>query len=277
MQYTHILEKSNQENFPVASLLLSRRRRKDLLAFYAFARGADGIADDPVLSVRDKQERLEALRKAVKYGAREDLPGWALPYERLLRARRLSARHGEELLSAFLQDTRQQRYRDLDELMHYCRRSAVPAGRALLELCGEARADLAAADALCCALQILNHIQDCGKDCLVLDRIYLPQDWLRQAGVTERALMASSCSPSLRGVLDRLLDRCDALLERSRGLFPSLYRRRTRMEARAVWLMARSLSGRLRREDPLARRVELSRRERLGAFWLALREEWGAL
>ena len=258
----------------MASLLLPRARRRDLLAFYAFARGADDIADDPVLPAEDKQAQLESLRDALRSGDDTNLPPWALRYADMLHKRRLSPRHGEDLISAFLQDTGKQRYRDMEELTYYCQRSAAPVGRAMLELGGEEKADIAAADALCIALQLLNHLQDMSKDYLVLDRIYLPLDWLRQAGVAESTLMEQSTNPALRGVVNRMLEHCDALIAQSRSLPATVHSRRLRLEVRVIWNIAHLLSQKLRQQDPLATQVKLKLGDRMSCLWLAVKQEY---
>lgn len=152
-----------------------------------------------------------------------------------------------------------QRYPDIHSLIDYCTRSAAPVGRFVLSACGEREADIEAADALCHSLQILNHIQDIGHDKRRLGRIYLPQDWMSEAGMGEEMLDSQRCSPALRQVIDRLLDRCDAMISQAAALPPTLMSRRLRLEVAAIRQVARALSKRLRVQDPLARRVRLPR------------------
>src|SRR3712207_3983916 len=150
------------ENFPLASLVLSPEHRDAVLAFYGFARAADDIADDPKRSPAEKLERLDGLERALVSGD----PG--APEAARLHA--ADARHGAgiaealDLLRAFRQDAVKARYGDWAELMDYCRLSANPVGRFLLALHGEDASAQAPADALCTALQVLNHLQDCRLD-----------------------------------------------------------------------------------------------------------------
>jgi phytoene/squalene synthetase len=136
--------------------------------------------------------------------------------------------------------------------------SAAPVGRYLLDLHGEDRAGYRASDALCNALQVLNHLQDCQDDYRQLDRVYLPQDWLAAAGTGVEALDAAAAGPGLRQVIDRCLDGTDALIAIAQLLPGQLRSRRLAMESAVIVRIAERLSRLLRRRDPLAGRVKLS-------------------
>ena len=112
-----------------------------------------------------------------------------------LAATGVTAEHCHDVLQAFRLDAVKLRYRDWDDLMEYCRYSASPVGRQLLDLHGESRATWRASDALCSALQVLNHLQDCVKDYHALDRVYIPLDALKAAGSSVEATSVST-SPS---------------------------------------------------------------------------------
>src|SRR5690606_15026222 len=119
---------------------------------------------------------------------------------------------GTDLVAAFKQDAVKLRYADWSELLGYCRLSANPVGRYLLDLHGEHPDGYAASDALCTALQILNHLQDCQDDYRKLDRVYLPGDWLAAERLDVAVLDGVASPPGLRRVLDRCLDGVDRLL-----------------------------------------------------------------
>lgn len=250
------------ENFPVASFFLAPAMRAAVLSFYRVARGADDIADSTALDETAKTARLLAL-DAVLAGA-EAPPGDALAAD-CARLRRTSIRHAADivharhLLQAFLADAQARPSANWSDLMAYCRYSAAPVGRFLLDLHGESRQAARASDALCAALQILNHLQDCRSDWVELRRCYLPTDWLAQAGLDPSALAARACTPPLRGVIDRVLDRVDALLADAAALPDLIAAPGLAREAAGILALARALARRLRREDPLARRVRLSR------------------
>ena len=103
------------------------------------------------------------------------------------------------MLSAFRQDATQRCYADWADLEAYCARSADPVGRMLLRLHGEDAGANRASDALCTALQILNHLQDLVPDRDRMDRIYLPAPWMELAG-GEAAFFAPD-NPRRRAVL----------------------------------------------------------------------------
>ncbi|MGZ5172141.1 MAG: squalene/phytoene synthase family protein, partial [Burkholderiales bacterium] len=195
----------HDENFPVASLLIAPRFRTPILAFYRFARAADDAADHPTLSERDKFTLLDALERTL-LGESDAAPD-AIPLRGALAKTGLAARHPLELLAAFRQDVTKRRYRDWDDLMQYCRYSAMPVGRFVLDVHGESQDVWPASDALCSALQIINHLQDCAKDYRALDRVYVPLDALDAHGANVQSLAASVGSPELRGCLASLSDR----------------------------------------------------------------------
>lgn len=253
------------ENFPVGSWLIRRDLRVHVHAFYRFARNADDIADNPALTPSNKIRRLDRMAAVLDEGVGDDAPA-ALAMRRSLLATGVTAQHCHDVLRAFRQDAEQRRYRDWDELTLYCRYSAAPVGRQLLDLHGESRSTWPASDALCGALQVLNHIQDCGADYHRLDRVYLPLDDLAAAGIGVEALDASTVSPALRQVLDVLLVRTARLVEIARDLPPGVAASGLRCECAVIVELAARLLERLRRGDPLARRVGLGKRDFLAAF-----------
>lgn len=258
---------AGDENFPVASLLIRRDFRPHIRAYYAFARAIDDIADSPSLTPAEKLARLDAFEGALT-GQAPPPPGYgkAVTLRESLAATGVPARHATDLVAAFRQDATQSRYADWDSLMGYCALSANPVGRYLLALHGESEAALAASDALCSALQVLNHLQDCGDDYRSLGRVYLPLDWMQAGGVAAEDLDAGTLSPGLRRVLDRMLDRCDRLIGQSVPMGRLIRDRRLAAEAAVIVNLARRLSTRLRRQDPLATRVSLSKLDAVAAL-----------
>lgn len=248
------------ENFPVGSVLLPASLRPHVAAFYAFARAADDIADDPALDADDKIARLNRMAEAIGGGHRGDAAlAKAQRMRESLAATGVPPRHCLDLLDAFRQDAVKQRYADWDDLMDYCNRSAAPVGRYLMELHGEDRALWPAADALCNALQVLNHLQDCGEDFRGMNRVYIPEPWLAAEGLGADVLAAPASAPGLRRVLDRVLDGVDGLLDEAAPLAGRMGSRRLAMETAAIQAIARRLAALLRRRDPLAGRVKLGR------------------
>lgn len=264
------LIRKQKENFPVASWVLPWRYRRSILAFYRFARHADDIADDPAKSRDDKHIALKFIDEALGQHVEATLPDWAVAYFELTQAGVCDVAHGRALLSAFMQDADKQRYASWDELIDYCRRSAAPVGRTVLEICGETEADLAASDALCNALQVMNHLQDCGRDYRLLDRIYLPQDWMTEAGARDAMLAEPEVSSPLRAVLDRCLTETAGLLRTANSLPGSINSWQLRIEVRIILFRAWALTEVLRGADPLAKPVKLSARQRAICIMKAL-------
>lgn len=254
------------ENFPVASRLVRPELRPAILAFYRFARAADDVADHAAAAPDDKLRRLDALEAGLR-GSGGELEGQAL--HAVLRARGLTDQHALDLLEAFRRDCTKTRYADWAELMEYCRYSAAPVGRFVLDLHGEARALWPANDALCTALQVINHLQDCAKDLRALDRVYVPLDALAAAGIDVEALRAPRASPALRQVIVALAERTGTLLDQSRGFAGGIADRRLALEVGVIQGLAESLTARLRKRDPLSERVHHSKPEALGLAVLA--------
>jgi len=245
----------HDENFPVASLLIARRFRAPILSFYRFARAADDVADHPTLSERDKFRLLDALEHTLL--GKADVAPDAIPLRCALAETGLAARHPLELLVAFRQDVTKRRYRGWDELMQYCRYSAMPVGRFVLDVHGESQETWVSSDALCSALQVINHLQDCAKDFRALDRVYLPLDMLGTLGVPVEALAESSASPELRTCLTSLVERTALLMPEAADLPERVRNTRLGLETSAIVKLAKALLSLLRARDPLCERVHL--------------------
>ncbi len=246
------------ENFPVGSALIAARLRPHVHAYYAFARNADDIADSDVLEAEDKVARLDVM-EAVLLGQRADGSPSATRLRASLAQTGVTPTHATDLLIAFRRDATKLRYATWDELADYCRYSAAPVGRYMLDLHGESRDTWAPSDALCAALQVLNHLQDGAKDLQELNRCYVPADLMAASGTGVDDLHKHALTQGMRRVLDELLDRCDALNAEA-ALLPRRTRdRRLRLETAVILGLAKRLAARLRRQDPLAARVKLKK------------------
>jgi len=258
------------ENFPVGSFLIRRDLRAHVHAFYNFARNADDIADSDSLSAEDKVFRLDVMED-VLLGKREDGSPSALALRASLAATRVTSRHSTDLLIAFRQDATKTRYASWDELLEYCRYSAMPVGRHVLDLHRETTDTHAPSDALCASLQVLNHVQDCAKDLAALDRSYLPMDLLADAGAVPEDVADKAASAGLRRVFDALLDGVDRLNETAENLPRRVHDRRLRLETAVIVGLAKRLTQRLRDGDPVATRVKLTKGDGVGSLLAALR------
>jgi farnesyl-diphosphate farnesyltransferase len=257
------------ENFPVGSFLIRRDLRPHVHAFYRFARNADDIADNPGLTADEKIARLDRMAEILEGAPGENSPAASAMRESLIETG-VTAQHCHDVLHAFRLDAVKLRYRDWDDLMAYCRYSASPVGRQLLDLHGESRDTWPPSDALCSALQVLNHLQDCADDYRLLDRVYLPLEDFTAARVGVEVLTEGAANPGLRRVLDGLLDHTTALISQARGLPPLVVASGLRWECAAIVELAARLLRRLRRGDPLATRVKLSKSDFLKAFMVGI-------
>jgi squalene synthase HpnC len=243
------------ENFPVASHLIHPRHRGAILAFYEFVRIADDIADHPTLAEREKLDHLDQLEASL-LGKDDQLPE-AVRLRTVLRERNLAPRHALDLLTAFRMDVTKLRYRDWDDLMNYCSYSAMPVGRFVCDVHGEDRSVWPANDALCAALQIINHLQDCGTDFRTLDRVYVPLDALAASRASVEDLGQPTATEALRNCLRNLALRTDALLDQSASFSPRIADFRLAMEVAVIQALARRLTALLLTRDPLSEKVRL--------------------
>ena len=246
----------HDENFPVASYLVSKQHRPPILAFYRFARAADDVADHPELSESEKIRKLDQFEETL-LGKTDEIED-ALPLRAAITERGLSAKHGQDLLVAFRMDASKHRYAGWDDLIHYCSYSAMPVGRFVLDVHGESRAIWPANDALCAALQIINHLQDCGADYRRLDRIYIPLDSLAARAIPVEALAAPKASPDLLKTIHELAAKTKDLLgtaDLSRGIQDL----RLSLEVAAIERLARKLVKMLMERDPFSQPVHLTK------------------
>jgi farnesyl-diphosphate farnesyltransferase len=244
------------ENFPVGSVLIRPGLRRHVHAFYAFARNADDIADSPTLAPGEKLRRLGVMED-VLLGVQDTGSPSAAMLRDSLEQTGVSAVHSRDLLRAFRQDAEKTRYASWDELLEYCRYSAMPVGRHVLALHGEAPESFAPSDALCAVLQVLNHLQDVAKDLFALDRCYLPADMLAEEGATLEDVRGPAETAPLRRVFARLLEKCDALNEAGAALPGNVRDLRLRLETAIIVTLSKRLARRLRAGDPIATRVKL--------------------
>ncbi|HEV7820269.1 MAG TPA: squalene synthase HpnC [Burkholderiales bacterium] len=259
------------ENFPVASWIIHPRHRALILAFYNFVRTADDIADHATLPA-DEKLRLLDLFEAELLG-KGDTQKEAVSLRNALAARTMPPRHALDVLVAFRMDVTKLRYENWDDVIHYCRYSAMPVGRFMLDVHGESTSTWAASDALCAGLQINNHLQDCAKDFRDLNRVYLPRDALAAAGATVEMLGEAKSPPALLKCLQALALRTETVLNESKSLAAEVKDFRLGLEISVIQAFADKIVGLLKVRDPLAERVHLSPLELMGQSVAAIAGE----
>lgn len=252
------------ENFPVASFLIAPKNRAPVMAFYKFVRAADDVADNAQAAPEEKLRLLEQMRQSL-VGESDAVPeGVAL---RTIQAERgLSPVHALDLLEAFRRDCTRLRYRDWDDLIDYCRYSAMPVGRFVLDVHGESESLWPANDALCAALQVINHLQDCAKDYRELNRVYIPEPLLAAAGIGVEALGRDKANPALAGVISGLARRNAGLLETSRPFAHKIRDGRLALEVDLIQTLADDLNTMLINRDPLSQSVHHSKMDVAALF-----------
>ena len=255
-----ISKDAKYENFPVGSWLLSGKLRPHVKCFYAFARSADDIADNPELSSDEKIKRLDGFEEALLgRGSGDTAFQDAMDMAESLKESGVSPQHCRDLLCAFKQDALKSRYSDWSDIVAYCALSAAPVGRYLIDLHGGSNSGYWASDALCAALQLINHLQDCGDDYRAMNRVYLPMDWVNEAGLDLTDLSCDTTTPALRRVLDWTLIGINGQLRDAKALPASLHSTRLSLEASVIYQIAQKLSQKLGENDPLSQRIELSK------------------
>jgi hydroxysqualene synthase len=244
------------ENFPVASWIIHPRHRALILAFYNFVRTADDIADHATLAASDKLAYLDLLEAELLGNGDSQIE--AVNLRRALAERSMPPRHALDVLIAFRMDVSKLRYENWDEVIHYCRYSAMPVGRFMLDVHGESTSTWPASDALCAGLQINNHLQDCGKDYRDLNRVYLPRDALQAAGASVEALGLEKAPDALLQCLHSLAVRTQSLLDESKSLSAEVKDVRLGVEISVIQAFADRIVGVLKVRDPLSERVHLN-------------------
>ena len=250
------------ENFPVASWIIHPRHRALILAFYNFVRTADDIADHASLPADEKLRYLDLLDAELT--GKGDSQKEAVTLRNALAERGMPPRHALDVLIAFRMDVSKLRYENWDEVIHYCRYSAMPVGRFMLDVHGESTSTWAASDALCAGLQINNHLQDCAKDYKNLNRVYLPRDALAASGATVEMLGEAKSPAPLLKCLHALAGRTESLLGESRILSAQVQDFRLGLEIAVIQAFADKIVRMLKVRDPLSERVHLSPLELLG-------------
>jgi squalene synthase HpnC len=230
-----VAAKASAENFPVALRVLPGALKRHLTAYYGFARLTDDIGDEPLPGLagtqspeEDRATRIRLLDDLEKDVARiyDDAAEPELPAIRALgetaRATGIPFQPLADLIQANRQDQLVTRYETYADLVRYCELSANPVGQVVLYIVGAATLDrIALSDKICTALQLVEHWQDVAED-LANGRVYLPQEDLREYGVTEKDLAKRVPSASVIRLMTFEVDRAARLLDEGAPLVGTL-------------------------------------------------------
>ena len=253
-----------EENFPVASWLLSKKVRSQVLTFYKFARAADDIADSPKLSPQEKIKRLDMFEKAIESNKSKISKVETL--KKICFQNKIKVDHALNLLKAFKQDATKKRYKNWNELINYCRYSAVPVGRFVIDLHKEDKISYKYSDPLCIALQILNHIQDCKEDYKKINRVYLPESFLNKYEVKLSQLNKDYIDKNLRLAIDEILLHTEKLIKQADKFKKIMKNKKLSNETTFILEIAKKLHKLLKEKDPLGKKVVLNKLDYIKCF-----------
>ena len=253
-----------QENFPVGSWLLSKKIRPQILVFYKFARAADDIADNPTLSSKEKIKRLSLFEKVLKGNVLKI--DKALKLKKVCLENKIGINHPLNLLKAFKKDAVKKRYKNWSELINYCKYSAVPVGRFVIDLHKERKISYRCSDPLCTALQILNHVQDCKDDYNKINRVYLPSTFLKKYNVKLQQLKKSHTEKNLRLAINDVLTHTEKLIKQADKFKKIMKNNKLSKETTFILEIAKSLLKLLKKKDPLKKKVFLNKFDYIKCF-----------
>jgi squalene synthase HpnC len=249
--YNSALEfaRNHYENFPVVSYLIPKYLRKHIAIIYWFARTADDIADEGILSAEDKLNRLNEFevnfRKMLKA---EYKSAYESALHNTIKERELQPEHFTNLLKAFKQDVTKMCYENYGELLDYCRNSANPVGRLILEIYGIKNDEaIIYSDRICTALQITNFLQDVKQD-FEKGRIYLPKDEMQKYKVSKIMFEDSEINLNFKQLIEFCVNRTQLLFDEGRNLLKFL-KGRLKYEIKWTILGGEAILQKIRKSD----------------------------
>jgi len=273
--YRHCLavSRSHYENFPVASYLIPAALRGPVAVIYTFARTADDFADEGNLAPETRLAKLDAYvaqLDRIKLEQTSDDPVF-IGITAICQQYNLPLQLFYDLLTAFRMDVTKNRYANFSELMHYCSYSANPVGRLMLHLFGAAtEINLTRSDAICSALQLINFWQDVIQDFDESNRIYLPQDEMKNFGIDESWLKNRRSDDAMRGLFKLLISKTSELMRSGAPLAWAL-KGRFGLELRLTVLGGTRILQRLSQQhDNVFSRPRLSKQDKLWMLWNGL-------
>lgn len=268
-KYCEKITKSHYENFPVASRLIPKDKRKYIYSIYAFARKADDFADEPGMI---KEERLRCLdewhnklSKCYENNSNENEPifialgqtvkDFLIPIELL-----------DNLLKAFRQDVVKNRYDTFEEVLSYCRNSANPIGRLVLMILNYRDEKLFKySDYICTALQLTNFWQDVAVD-LKKDRVYIPHEDMRKFGYTIGELFESRFNDNFRELIQFEIEKTEGLFQRGKNLISLV---NFAKELKLIWLGGMEILNKIKKNkyNVFTKRPELGIFDKIKLFF----------
>ena len=267
------LASEHYENFPVISFFLPKEIRKDVAIIYWFARTADDFADEGTGGVKERISLLnffeERFRNLLKSEFENSLE---MALFTTIKNRNLTGSYFLDLLSAFKQDVEKNRYPDFDEILDYCRRSANPVGRLVLELNGIKNDDANQySDKICTALQLTNFYQDTIID-FQKGRIYYPEDEMKKFQVDEKVFEIKENNFNFQQLLKHNIDRTQVMFDEGKNIFEYL---KGKLKLQIKWTVkgGEEILKKIRAAnfDVLNKRPELTKLDIIKLFFASVR------
>jgi 15-cis-phytoene synthase len=267
--------RGGSRTFLAASRLLPTAVRDPACALYAFCRLADDAVDAD--GGRGSAEAVDMLRRRLAALYRGQPADFAADRALAVVVRRFGIPAGwpEALIEGFDWDRQGRRYRSLDDLMDYAVRVAGTVGAMMAAIMGtRGHEAVARACELGCAMQLSNIARDVGEDAR-MGRVYLPLDWLAEAGIDVEAFLARPAhTPALGSVIERLLRVADDLYARAAqgvALLPAA----CRPGIHAARVLYGEIGQQVRRNglDAVSRRAVVSPRRKLACLLTAAAAE----
>ena len=259
----------SDENFPVASFLMTKKIRSIVRVFYFFARMADDIADHQKLSSNQKKKILLFFDNAISKSKKTNnkvLDKMIARFKELPSGKKYS----RNLLKAFMMDASNKKYKNWNDLLYYCKFSANPVGRFVIDAVNERKnieKIYEASDSLCTALQIINHIQDCKKDFRQLNRVYIPESFFKKYSVDKKILRKSKSIENFERLKIEIVDNVLVSLRKTKLGLREIQSWRLRKETLIILNIAKRLCNLLKINDPLEKQIKLSRIDFIFCFF----------
>ena len=259
----------SDENFPVASFLMTKKIRSIVRVFYFFARMADDIADHQKLSSNQKKNILLFFDNAISKSKKTNnkvLDKMIARFKELPSGKKYS----RNLLKAFMMDASNKKYKNWNDLLYYCKFSANPVGRFVIDAVNERKnieKIYEASDNLCTALQIINHIQDCKKDFKELNRVYIPESFFKKYSLDKKILRKSKSEENFERLKIEIIDNVLTSLRKTKLGLREIQSWRLRKETLIILNIAKRLCNLLKINDPLEKQIKLSRIDFIFCFF----------
>ena len=259
----------SDENFPVASFLMTKKIRSIVRVFYFFARMADDIADHQKLSSNQKKKILLFFDNAISKSKKTNnkvLDKMIARFKELPSGKKYS----RNLLKAFMMDASNKKYKNWNDLLYYCKFSANPVGRFVIDAVNERKnieKIYEASDSLCTALQIINHIQDCKKDFKELNRVYIPESFFKKYSLDKKILRKSKSEENFEKLKIEIIDNVLTSLRKTKLGLREIQSWRLRKETLIILNIAKRLCNLLKINDPLEKQIKLSRIDFIFCFF----------